>query len=257
MIDEAESLPQPRFLHGTRQIIEFNWPRYLAAACVVAAGGLLAARTASIPLRAFLVVGLLLTAWWSLASLFVSWWVYDASGLTRWTWLSEFVDAPKRWLNVHAGFDETTDCLRSAFPTSNGDVVDLFDPNVTTEASIARARRRTTAYPPAPSGSCDHLPAADGAYDAVFLLFAAHEFRKHEQRVALFREAARVLNDQGVVVLVEHLRDTANFAAFGPGFTHFQPRRAWTQAARAAGLTVRVTRSFTPFVAVYIWEKRP
>ncbi len=39
-----------------------------------------------------------------------------------------------------------------------------------------------------------------------------------------FNEIHRILKKKRPVFLVEHMRDTANFLAFGPGFFHFYPR---------------------------------
>ncbi len=86
-------------------------------------------------------------------------------------------------------------------------------------------------------------------------MFAAHELRRHEARVQLFRELARVLRPGGEVALVEHLRDWANFLAFGPGFLHFFSKRSWRRAADAAGLQVRTDWSMTPFVHVFMLRR--
>ncbi len=256
MAEACTSLDRRRFLHGTRRVIEFNWPRYVVAICVAASGCWIVSRMGSGTMRVVLLIGVCLALWWTLASVVASWWIYDASGVSNWCWLRGFVGEPARWLNIHVGFDETTPVLESLFPKSEFHAVDIYDSEVTTEDSIERARIKTVSAYAAIRASWRNLPFESASQDAVFLLFAAHEVRSHENRVALFREIARVLAHGGSVVLVEHLRDIANFLAFGPGFMHFLPRRAWTQAAAEAGLMVRHARALTPFVALYIWEKR-
>jgi hypothetical protein len=54
---------------------------------------------------------------------------------------------------------------------------------------------------------------------------------------------------------MEHARDSWNFLAFGPGFLHFFPQRAWRQAARQAGLEVRTEFAMTPFVHVFVMRR--
>jgi ubiquinone/menaquinone biosynthesis C-methylase UbiE len=119
-----------------------------------------------------------------------------------------------------------------------------------TEPSIGQARH--IAHAASPTADWRALPAADHSFDTVFLVFAAHELRHHEARVKFFQEVARVLRRNGEVVLVEHLRDWSNFAAFGPGFLHFFSGSAWEHAAQAAHLSIRQRRTITPFVNVFI-----
>jgi hypothetical protein len=55
--------------------------------------------------------------------------------------------------------------------------------------------------------------------------------------------------------VVEHLRDWANFLAFGPGFLHFLAEQAWQQAAAAGGLRIEKRLRVTPFVNVFVLRK--
>ena len=79
--------------------------------------------------------------------------------------------------------------------------------------------------------------------------------RRHDQRVSLFREIARVLNPGGEFVLIEHLRDWWNFSAFGPGFLHFFSRRGWRRAALESGLNLHGELAITPFVHVHVFRR--
>jgi hypothetical protein len=58
----------------------------------------------------------------------------------------------------------------------------------------------------------------------------------------------RVAAPRGKVIVVEHLRDLAAALAFGPGISHFFPRREWLRMGSVAGLAVererRITHSF-------------
>jgi ubiquinone/menaquinone biosynthesis C-methylase UbiE len=79
--------------------------------------------------------------------------------------------------------------------------------------------------------------------------------RTDETRGALFAELRRVLGPGGRVVVAEHLRDWANFMAFGPGFLHFHSRRAWTRCFERARFAIESEFSITPFVRVFVLRR--
>ena len=102
----------------------------------------------------------------------------------------------------------------------------------------------------------EHVQLEYGAdFGRAFLIFTAHEFRRTEARVRLFREVAGALTPRGQIAVVEHLRDWRNFLVFGPGFWHFLSRRTWLSTAAAAGLHIHDEFSMTPFVRVFLMEK--
>ena len=101
------------------------------------------------------------------------------------------------------------------------------------------------------------LPLADASCDTVFLLFVAHEIRSPQSCKRFFVELHRALAPGGTVVLVEHLRDAWNFAAFGPGFLHFFGRRRWRELARDSGLAIIREMPMTPFVAAFLLRREP
>lgn len=165
-----------------------------------------------------------------------------------------------RIVNLHSGFDESSGALAQLFPDAALDIYDFYDPTTMTEPSIARARRwqrqtdpglQSLAQPVAPTA----LPTGDAAIDAIFLILAAHEVRDVDDRRRMFAEIKRSLLPGGRVVLVEHLRDLANFAVFGPQFVHFYARRTWLDLARGAGLSLVHEDRITPFVRLFVFEK--
>jgi SAM-dependent methyltransferase len=237
---------------GVRNIVHFNWPMYVTA-CGVGVTAAMAARAIprDNPVRLVATVlaisPLLLVA----SSVVVSWWVYDRSILYRWTWLPTLLPhIPTAVVNIHAGFDETSAGLRMLFPDATIQVLDFYDPRVNTEPSIARARDRTRANTSARAVRADAWGLPPATADLVLCCFAAHEIREEAQRIAFFREAARVVAPRGRIVLVEHQRDVANYLAFGPGALHFLSARTWRRAIAAAGLKLVHTSRITPFVSV-------
>jgi len=242
---------------GVRQILRYNVHYYLASlAVVVVAAALIWFHLAPPPLDTAVSMVAGLVAFWSLSSLAVSYYVYDYAAVTRWEWLRGMLTVPPRaWANVHAGLDQSTAILKDFYPGAEYVVIDIFDPDAMTEPSIARARRLHPATHGAISSKASAVPLPDQGTDTVFLLFVAHELRRHSGRVEFLREIERVLAPSGQVLLVEHLRDWKNFVAFGPGFLHFFSRREWLCVIREAMLKVRYEQNVTPFVRCFIVSK--
>lgn len=236
---------------GVRRVVAFNWPKLVLGAAAAVAAGVVAATSASPVLRALTLLTAAGTVWFLASSLVVSWWVYDRSGLHDWRWLAPLLPVARpRWALVHAGFDEAGPSLPAALGTPAA-VVDLAPWLSRTSPSNVRAQRRHPAPSTIAAGrACGPTPLAlpPASYDVVLLAFTAHEVRDRQQREALFEDLRRVLRPAGRVVLVEHLRDLPNLAAFGPGALHFQSRREWQRLARRSGLSTVHEVAMTSFV---------
>ncbi len=242
---------------GVRQIVRFNWPFYVVATIAVVASTLAIGR---MPLDAGERLALYgatgLSALWIVNSLVASWIVYDRSRLMRWEWIRQALGfEPDAWINIHAGLDESTPAVRALFSRARGRVFDIFDPGEMTEPSIARARRRARNDVAPEAADFRRLPVPTGTTDVALLLLSAHELRSDETRGALFAELRRVLGPGGRVVVAEHLRDWANFMAFGPGVLHFHSRRAWTRCFARARFAIQSEFSITPFVRVFVLRR--
>lgn len=244
-----------RPFQGVWQIVRYNWPFYVAGTLACAFGAVVL-QVFAWPTALFVLgwLGVAVGAWWLLASLLVSYWVYDASPLYTWRWLPALLpQMPTRWANIHSGLDESSLALREMFG-GDGVTIDIYNAQEMTEPSIARARRITPAPVEAISADYRQLPFSDNALDAIFLIFAAHEIRDANSRDLFWHELHRVLDDGGTIVLVEHLRDVANFLAFGPGFGHFLPRGEWLRLFRETQFSVHSETRLTPWVRVWVLQ---
>jgi SAM-dependent methyltransferase len=224
-----------------------------ACGILVALTGTAAASTdlASGEARLALLVTTLVVWFWVCGSLVASWVVYDRSRLVTGDWIHDALPlTPRAWMTIHAGFDDLTPALRTQLPGTHPRVLDMHDRVEMTEASIGRARQaaRVMAEPV----DFRRLPAGPGTVDAVVLPLSAHELRTAAARHSLLGEIRRILAPGGRVVVVEHLRDLANVAAYGPGALHFHSRRTWTRCFAGAAFEVCREFSITPFVRVFV-----
>jgi len=251
----APAAPARGRFQGVMQILVFNLQIYVATAaavCVVLAAWPLA----GVWMRALMLAFVVPAAFWMVASIAVSYYVYDCSALYDFNWMrKELTTTPKRWINIHSGLDETSELFEEVFAGAEGCVVNIYDPRTMTEPSIRQTHELRKAARAAIEARYDALPFSDAQFDTAFLIFAAHELRRHEQRVRLFKEVARVLDVRGELVLMEHMRGGWNFAAFGPGALHFFSQRTWMNAASEAGFAMRSEFTQTPFVRVMVLRR--
>lgn len=236
-------------LQGLRNIIRFNWPFYVLAIAGVFAGIWLATWLGGrfILLGGLIAIFVLFTTF---TSLLVSWYVYDGSDLYGLDWLGELGE-PKSIVNINAGFDETSSLLAVRFSNAQLRVLDFYDPKLHTEPSIKRAR---AAYPPYPGTepiTTANLPLADHSTDLVFLIFAAHEIRDPDERARFFGLLRKALKPDGEIIVVEHLRDTANYLAYSFGALHFVSDANWQLTFSAAGFEDVTKTRINPFVVKY------
>ena len=243
---------------GMLAIAQFNWPFYVAAVAVLMvslAGFLL---MSAFPSRLVCVLAFAGAGYFLFGSLGVSHLIYDRSDLHRYGWLERATKGcpMRQCIFCHSGFDEMSQALREKLADAEWQILDHFNEAQLTEASIHRARRM---FPPTAvtlPAAFNRWPVSAKSADAVFGLLAIHEFRRESERGEWFREARRCLKDGGRVVLVEHVRDLANFLAFGPGFFHFHSRGSWRRSWECAGFSVVDEFRITPWLRVFVLVPR-
>lgn len=227
-------MPRSQY-EGVRKIVTYNWTFYVVA--LVSIFVLAAFRFTWLAFAAAL---------WTAVTLAVSHYIYDRSALYTLSWLKL---RPAAWCNIHAGLDETTELLQDVIGRP-ARVFDVFDPEQMTEPSIDRARKLNVSARAEAVSWCS-LPCDAASFDAAFVFFCAHEFRRVEARHTFLTEVARIIRPGGAVVVIEHLRDIPNGLAYGPGFFHFLSRSTWLKAFSFAQLNISREYSITPFVHVF------
>jgi ubiquinone/menaquinone biosynthesis C-methylase UbiE len=123
------------------------------------------------------------------------------------------------------------------------------------EPSIARARREARSTLASVGADFRQLPLETASADLVSVIFVAHELRQAASKEAFFHEVSRVLRPGGCLLLVEHLRDAWNLAAFGPGAFHFFPRREWLRVASVTGFQLDDEILRTVFVRAFVFRR--
>jgi hypothetical protein len=240
----------------TKLVVSFNRHFFALALLACAVGlGLLAVLSNPL-LRAGIALGVSLAVYFMAASVIASYFIYDASDLYKLSrWPARCLPKPpEEGIVVHAGFDPASPAIRARFPHMRLRILDFFDPRQTTEASIQRAHQLCP-----PSGlsepiSASAWPVATGTQDVVFALSAAHELRRAEERAAFFREAKRVIGARSKIIVIEQLRDLANYACFGVAALHFLSRRTWMESFAQANLAVVGEFRITPFMRVFVLQ---
>jgi hypothetical protein len=172
------------------------------------------------------------------------------------SWLNDLEIEPKKgFINIHAGFDETSALLKHKFPEISLTVFDFYDPVKHTEVSVERARRAYPVYPGTKAISTTNVPLNENSVDYIFLIFSVHEIRNMKERISFLSQLKNSLREDGKIIVTEHLRDPLNFIAYNIGFLHFFSKNTWEYAFKKAELSLSKEFKITPFISVFVLEK--
>src|SRR5580698_8007169 len=156
---------------GVLQILQFNRRMYLIATAGIVAVAMAWPFLSSTD-RIALLLGVLPGMFWMASSLLVSHYIYDRFPLYDFRWIVRLlIRVPRRWINSHSGWDDTSGLLATIFPAEGNQVVDIFDPRTMTESSIRQAQLVNQKALPAISGRYDRLPFDTGVFDTAFAIF--------------------------------------------------------------------------------------
>lgn len=233
---------------GISNIIRFNWHYYLMAFAGIAIG-LAVISFYDFPLKSIVLAFIILSVLSIFASLLVSFWIYDLSKLYDLPWLPTIEKG--NILNIHAGFDETSELIKWRSPNASLEIGDFFDPSRHTEISIQRARKYQATFVGTLKVNPEKLPFEKEKFDQVIVMLSAHEIRNEVEREKFFEELRRVTKENGEIYLTEHLRDVNNFLAFNLGFFHFYSRKNWLRIIRNTGLILESEVKSTPFISTF------
>jgi hypothetical protein len=250
--NQTSLVPTRSHFQGVWNIVRFNYEFFVLSFLVVVFSFCFAqvAETEWVQVCSYLVSAGAFVA--TLVSLGVSWYVYDYSPLYSFHWLDPLLPHKTgHALNIHAGFDETSEGLLARYPGFSLEVVDFYDPLRHTERSIKRARRAQPTFPGTRTASAADLRLPAQYYKEIFLILAVHEIRDRNERVTFLEQLKTALTHDGTIIVVEHARDLANFLAYSVGFLHFLPIRQLRGDFTAAGLEIRHHSRITPSIRVY------
>lgn len=246
-----EKLRKP--FQGVANIIRFNWHFYIGAILLCTAlffiKNILPSQLKFIFLIIIFTI-LLIT----FITLFVSFYIYDLSGLYNLKWLPD-TNKNLEIVNINAGFDETSELLKAKYSKSNMTVLDFYEPQKHTEISIKRARKAYPAYPNTITTTTSDLPLQTSFADKIFVIFSAHEIRNEMERITFFNELNRIIKPNGEIYIIEHLRDLPNFLAYNIGFFHFLDKQCWLKVFSKSNLTIRRKQKINPFITNFTLTK--
>lgn len=191
------------------------------------------------------------------ASLLASYILYDNSDLYELNNLKGIIDWNKteNVILVHASFDPLSKSLEEKYPNLNLTACDIFGNRHEQEKGIETSKK---IFPPNPKEikiKPHQLPFEDRSQNVILAITALHEILDHDQRVLFFKEAKRVLRDNGLIIVSEQFRDFTNFLFFNIGAFHFLSKKQWKKAISEAGLEIAENKKITPFANMLIVKK--
>lgn len=164
---------------------------------------------------------------------------------------------------VHVGVGRRHTAVRLSRRLMSGHltVVDIYNPQLTPDRSLARARvtlQKVEADPRLTwlEGSIDLLPLPDHSAQALTMNRVLSELWQHGDRELLLAEVFRVLRPGGRLLLAEPVRTQKSWLVWGPAALRLQPLPYWQRLFQSAGFQMRKEETVHGLVH-YFALKRP
>jgi len=238
-----------RRFQGTAHHIYAQWPGYLLRygililALLMIGAGLVLDWQLLVGLGLILIFGgffLLLAALWTAHKL------YDADGLQVNDVLFNMSQAqPTDALAyIDLGLRQQAISLCRHLTTGQITVIDVYNPQLATAASLARARQQAPSALIDPrldwyDGHINLLPMPDSSVTVVFLPQILSQFGQYGDRQILLREANRILKPNGRLLVAEQTSSALNRLHLNPGSARLEPAEYWIDLLAKAGFAVR------------------
>jgi SAM-dependent methyltransferase len=230
---------------GTIRALRARWPSYVFGY----GGGILAAS---------LVIWLSLSlGWYGLAALALAFFVglvyflavslwaahqlYDRREIGAILFELGELKPTENLANIDVGRRHHAIALARQLTTGRVIAIDVYNPQLTPNPSLTRARQAFIHPPPDPrltwrDGNISLLPLPDESVRAVTLIETASEILQHGDRRRLFGEIERILQPGGSLLFAEHTRTAANLAVHGPAGLRLVPSAYWVKLMAESGL---------------------
>lgn len=160
-----------------------------------------------------------------------------------------------RAILLHASFDPVSNKLEKLFEEGNLTVYNIYGNRHEEETAIKISERY---FPPNEKEikiDPTNFPEENDSYNYLFAITSIHEIITHEKRVQFFKEAKRILKNDGTLIVCEQMRSWVNFLCFNFGVLHFVSMKNWILAITEAGMKIDSKKSLTPFAKVLYIKK--
>lgn len=240
---------EERRFHGLAHYFQANWPRFLrlyALAMILLVGiGLLAERGwwAFVPMVTavlLLIITSLIMQGWDAYQRF------DAAGIQPHHFLFELARIQPTDTFVYIDLGERQRAIDLSKRMTNGRIIvlDVYNPQWTRNKALIRWRDRLSHPPPDPrlswrDGGFKLLPLPDSCVQSVMLCEILGEFWQAGDRLSLLKEAHRILEPQGYILLAEPCRTQINALVHGLGLLDLEPSAYWVDLLHRAGFELR------------------
>jgi hypothetical protein len=240
----------------TRLVILFNKDKIILGIAVSVVAFVLSFLVPPVMSKWLVVIGILILVNIAL-SLFASYQLYDQSNLYQPEKLFsdlEFKDDDKGIL-LHASFDPVSKKLENLIQPQNLKVYNLYGNRHEEEQSIKISNQVFPPHPKQVNVDPTNLKDASDSIDYIFAITSAHEILTQDKRVQFFKEAKRIMKNDGTLILCEQMRNLVNFIFFSLGAFHFVTFKDWERAINESGLKITRKEKLTTWGTIMYIKK--
>jgi ubiquinone/menaquinone biosynthesis C-methylase UbiE len=146
-----------------------------------------------------------------------------------------YLDVGARWLPAS---------MARRLTTGQISVIDIYNPLLTPDGSLARSHRQALHPTPDPrlswrDGDINLLPLADGSVPAVVLSEVASEFWQRGDRQKLISEIYRILKPGGRLIIAERVRTPTNLLMMGLDGFELETADYWRDLITQVGFRIK------------------